>query len=243
VTTAPLFFVDHLPAGPRVRLDGDEGRHAARVRRLEVGEPVVVADGLGAVADCVVAEVLPDGLELDVLDWRRLDRPDPYLIVVQALAKGDRGEQAVELCTELGVDEIVPWAASRSVVHWREGRGERALERWRRTALEAAKQSRRPRIPTVTDLASIEDVLVRISGAAAFVLHESAAQPLATVELPPLGEVVVIVGPEGGMSDDEIVAFASSGATAVRMGEPVLRTSTAGAAALAVLSTRLGRFG
>jgi 16S rRNA (uracil1498-N3)-methyltransferase len=242
VSTPPLFFVDHLPAAERVRLEGDEGRHAARVRRLGVGEPVLVADGLGAIADCVVIEVLPDGLELEVADWRHVEPPDPYLVVVQALAKGDRAELAVELMTELGVDEIVPWAASRSVAQWREGRGEKALERWRRTAREAAKQSRRPRMPTVTDLASTADVVERVRERASFVLHESAAAALAGAALPASGEIVLVVGPEGGVTDDELAAFAEAGATAVRLGAPVLRTSSAGAAALAALSVRIGRW-
>ena len=243
MTTAPLFFVDHLPREPRVRLGGDDGRHAARVRRLRVGEAVVVADGLGAVADCVVAEVLPDGLDLDVVDWRHVPAPDPYVVVVQALAKGDRGELAVELATELGADEIVPWAASRSVAQWREGRGEKALDRWRRTAREAAKQSRRVRMPIVADLASTQDVAERMSSACGLVLHENADVALASVPLPASGEVVVVVGPEGGVSAEELETFAAVGAVAVRMGEPVLRTSTAGAAALAALSVRLGRWG
>jgi 16S rRNA (uracil1498-N3)-methyltransferase len=243
MSTPPLFFVGHLPAAERVRLDGEEGRHAARVRRLGVGEAVLVADGLGAVADCVVAEVLPDGLELDVLDWRHVAPPDPFLVLVQALAKGERGELAVELSTELGVDEIVPWAAARSVVQWRDGRDAKALERWRRTAREAAKQSRRPRLPVVPNLASTQDVAERVRAAAgAFVLHEGAAKALSSVALPPGGELVVVVGPEGGIDDGELAAFAAAGAVAVRLGDPVLRTSTAGAAALAVLSTRLGRW-
>jgi 16S rRNA (uracil1498-N3)-methyltransferase len=244
VTTAPLFFVDHLPREPRLRLDGPEGRHAARVRRVTVGEAVLVADGLGAVADCVVAEVSADAVELDVRDWRTLPLPDPLLVVVQALPKGERGELAVDLCTELGVDEIVPWAAERCVVQWRDGRAHKGVEKWRRTAREAAKQSRRPRVPMVTDLASATDVAERIGGAAtALVLHEDATERLSSVDLPAAGEIVVIVGPEGGVSGAELDAFTAAGATSVRLGEPVLRTSTAGAAALAALSLRVGRWG
>jgi len=243
LSTPPLFFVAHLPSAARVRLDGDEGRHAARVLRIGVGEAVLVADGLGAVADCVVAAVLPDGLELDVVNWRHIAPPDPTLVVVQALAKGDRGELAVELATELGADEIVPWAAARSVAQWRDGRDAKGLERWRRTAREAAKQSRRALLPVVPNVASTEDVAERIRGAATgLVLHESAQDPLSAVPLPSSGEVVVVVGPEGGIDDGELDAFTAAGAVPVRLGDPVLRTSTAGAAALAALSVRLGRW-
>ena len=242
MSTPPLFFVDHLPSGPTVRLDGAEGHHASRVRRLGVGEPALVADGLGAVADCVVAAVDRDGLELSVLDWRHVPAPDPYLVVVQALPKGERAELAVELMTELGVDEVVPWAAARSVVQWRSERGAKPLERWRRTAREAAKQSRRVRLPVITDLASTEDVAARIGTASALVLHERAELPLARAAVPVSGELLVVVGPEGGISDEELDAFAGAGAQTVRLGDPVLRTSTAGTAALAALSLRLGRW-
>jgi 16S rRNA (uracil1498-N3)-methyltransferase len=242
VSTPPLFFVEHLPATDRVRLDGAEGRHAARVKRLSVGEHLRVADGLGAVADCVVREVLPDGLDLEVVSWGTVEPPDPYLVVVQALAKGERAELAVELATELGADEIVPWAASRSITQWQDERVAKGLERWRRTAREAAKQSRRPRVPIVTDLASGADVAARIGAGFGLVLHETADQPLATASLPGSGEIVVVIGPEGGVTDEELADFARAGAAVVRLGDPVLRTSTAGAAALAVLSVRVGRW-
>jgi 16S rRNA (uracil1498-N3)-methyltransferase len=245
VSTTPLFFVDHVPTGPRVQLDGEEGRHAARVRRLTVGELVTVADGLGAVADCVVVGVRADGLDLEVRERRTVPLPDPMLVLVQAAAKGDRAELAVELATELGVDEIVPWAASRSVVQWRDDRGAKAVQRWRRAAREAAKQSRRPRVPIVTDVASTVDVAARLAGTAAaagYVLHESATEPLAHQPLPLTGEIVIVVGPEGGISDDELRVLSEAGAIAVRLGQTVLRTSTAGAAALAALSVRTGRW-
>jgi 16S rRNA (uracil1498-N3)-methyltransferase len=242
MSTPPLFFVEHLPRSSRVRLDGDEGRHAMRVRRIGVGELVRIADGLGALADCTVIATEPDVLELEVLDWRQVPASDPYLVVAQALPKGDRAELAVEVMTELGVDEIMPWEASRSVVQWRDGRGNKALDKWRRTAREAAKQSRRPRVPMITDPASTADVAQRLASGRGLVLHESAELPLAIADLPASGEIVMVVGPEGGISDDELDVFAAAGAIAMRLGEPVLRTSTAGAAALAVLSTRLGRW-
>ena len=232
--TPALFLVDDLPAEERFALTGDEGRHAARVRRLGVGEELVVGDGRGGLATCVVVAVTADGLDLEVRSRRFVPAPVPRLVVVQALPKGDRAELAVETMTELGVDAVVPWAAARSVAQWHGARGEKALEKWRRTAREAAKQSRRAWVPEV------REPVTRAS--ATFVLHESASVPLAAVELPALDELVVAVGPEGGISDDELVRFEQAGAVAVRLGEPVLRTSTAGAAALAVLSSRLGRW-
>jgi 16S rRNA (uracil1498-N3)-methyltransferase len=231
-----------LPDGDVAVIDGEEGRHAATVKRLEVGEPVLVGDGRGTVLTCRVSAVARGRIEARVLSRSRIEPQSPRVVVVQALAKGDRSELAVELLTELGVDVIIPWAAARSIAQWRDARGDKALERWRRTAREAAKQSRRAIVPQVEDLASTRMVADRIGAAAALVLHEDASAPLASVDLPSGGEVIVVVGPEGGISDEERVLFDAAGAIAVRLGQPVLRTSTAGAAALAALSLRLGRW-
>jgi 16S rRNA (uracil1498-N3)-methyltransferase len=243
VSTPPVFLVDALPTGAATVLDGAEGHHAATVRRLRPGEPLVLSDGHGGVADCVVTEPVEGGLRLAVTAVRRLDPPDPRFVLVQALAKGDRGELAVELAVELGVDLVVPWAAARSVVRWEGPRGQRALERWRSTARAAAKQSRRAWLPAVAPPATTREVADLVGAAAgALVLHEAADTPLVAVPLPDEGDLVLVVGPEGGLDDAELAAFTGAGATAVRLGEPVLRTSTAGAAALAALSLRTGRW-
>jgi 16S rRNA (uracil1498-N3)-methyltransferase len=241
--TPPLFLVDDLPDGDTLALSGDEGRHAARVKRLAVGELVLVGDGRGMIAAGVVTAVLPDGLQLDLTSRRFVRALEPSITVVQALPKGDRAELAVETATELGVDLIVPWAASRSIVQWHGPRGDKALDKWRRTATEAAKQSRRAWVPQLAPLAGTAAVADRLAVGCGLVLHEAAEVSLASVDLPSDGEVVVVVGPEGGISPDELDRFGAAGATAVRLGEPVLRTSTAGAAALAALSVRLGRWG
>jgi 16S rRNA (uracil1498-N3)-methyltransferase len=243
VSTPPVFLVDTLPAGGETVLDGAEGHHAAVVRRLKPGEALVLSDGAGGAADCVVTDLAPGGLRLAVTGLRRLDPPAPRFVLVQALAKGDRGELAVELAVELGVDEVVPWAAARSVTRWEGARGQRSLERWRATARAAAKQSRRARVPAVAEQAPTRAVAGLIAAAAgALVLHEAAAAPLVSVPLPSEGDLVLVVGPEGGLDDAELAAFTDAGATAVRLGTPVLRTSTAGAAALAALSLRTGRW-
>jgi 16S rRNA (uracil1498-N3)-methyltransferase len=240
--TPPLFLVDELPSADVVALDGEEGRHAARVRRLAVGERLLVSDGRGGLLDCAVSSVTSAGLSLDVVARRTVPQPAPRFVVVQALPKGERAELAVEVLTELGVDEIVPWAASRSIVRWLGPRGDRALDKWRLTAREATKQSRRAWLPEVAPLASTAEVAARLSAATALVLHEDAPTSLASVELDAGRDVVVVVGPEGGIAADELDDFTAVGAVPVKLGEPVLRTSTAGAAALAVLSTRLGRW-
>lgn len=239
--TPPLFFVDALPDGDELVLGGPEGRHAARVRRIGVGEDLDLGDGAGSVARCRVIAVRPDELRLAVRGRRVVPRPDPVLVVVQALAKGDRAELAVELLTELGVDEIVPWAADRSVAQWRGERGERALERWRSTAREAAKQCRRAWIPRIGEPTADPAVLV-LGGTAAYVLHEAAGASLTGRALPEHGRILLVVGPEGGLTDAELAGLTGASALAVRLGPEVLRTSTAGAAAVAALSARLGRW-
>lgn len=238
--TRAVFVTDDVSAD-RVRLTGAEGRHAATVRRLRVGEEVDVADGRGTRARCVVAAVGRDEVELTVVERVVEPEPDLRLVVVQALAKGDRGELAVELCTEVGVDELVPWQAERCVVRWDGSRGERALERWRATAREAAKQSRRARHPEVAAAARTSDVVERVRDAdLALVLHESASAALVSAPLPGRGTVLLVVGPEGGLSDAELAALGKAGASVVRLGPTVLRTSTAGAVAAAVLRARSG---
>lgn len=244
--TAPVFLADPetlAGAGDVVVLDGPEGRHAAVVRRLRAGEPVVLTDGRGRSADCVVVEASRSGLVCQVHGWRTTPPPSPRLVVVQALPKGDRAELAVQMLTEVGADVIVPWAAARCVVQWRGERATKALQRWRSHAREAAKQARRSWVPEVPDLAGTDDVaaLLRTS-ALPLVLHEDAERALPAVEVPTAGDVTVVVGPEGGLTDEEVARLTGAGATAVRLGTSVLRTSTAGVVAAAALLSRTRRW-
>ena len=247
MSTAPVFwwqFSETTGRGARVRLDGPEGRHAALVRRLAAGERVDLADGRGAVAECVVAVAHKDWLELDVQQVVHEPAPSPRITVVQALPKGDRGETAVETMTEIGVDTVVPWAASRSIVQWKGERGEKALNKWRATAREAAKQSRRAWWPEVTALHSTNEVAKLLASAdQALILHEDARAPLARLDVITSGEIVMVIGPEGSITPQEMAAFEAAGATAYKMGPTVLRTSTAGTAAATVVLARSGRWG
>jgi len=240
----PVFLADRAQlVNDVVVLSGAEGRHAATVRRLRPGERADVGDGAGLVAECVVAGPAPGGLELTVQARREVPRPDPSITVVQAIPKGDRGELAVEEMTEVGVDRIVPWAAARCVPVWQGARGERSLAKWRLTAREAAKQSRRAWLPEVTDAASAGLVAQLISKAAlAIVLEPGADVGLGRLSLPESGDLLVVVGPEGGITGEEGAAFRAAGAVACRLGPTVLRTSTAGPVAAAILLTRSGRW-
>lgn len=243
--TPPVFLAETAAlGGDRVVLDGPEGRHAATVRRLRPGERVEVTDGAGLVVSCLVAAVAgKDVVELEVLSRRTEPAPQPRIVVVQALPKGDRGELAVETMTEVGVDGIVPWAAARSVTQWRPDKRDKALGRWRSTAREAAKQARRAWLPEVTDLATTAEVCALVSQAAlAVVLDEAASTPLTSLKAPTSGELLVVVGPEGGVAPEELDRFTEAGAVPALLGPTVLRTSTAGVAAAAVLLAQTGRW-
>jgi 16S rRNA (uracil1498-N3)-methyltransferase len=242
--TAPLFLAedlaDPLPApGAELVLGGDEGRHAAVVRRIAAGEAVLVSDGRGRGVRARVVEASKAGLRLEVVEQLSVAEPPRRIVAVQALAKGDRSELAVEMLTEVGVTEIWPWQASRSIVRWSAERGEKALGRWRSTAREATKQSRRLRIPEVRPVLSTAQLCTALAVAdLALVLHEEATIGLRDVPLPDRGAVVVVVGPEGGISGDELERFAAAGAQPVLVSDAVLRTSTAGVVAVAGLLLR-----
>lgn len=245
--TAPVFLVDSLAdvrAGGTLILDGPEGRHAVSVRRLRTGEEVVLTDGQGFGAHGTVAAVEgKDRLTVAVTALRTEEPPQPTITVVQALPKGDRGELAVETMTETGVDAIVPWPAARCVTQWKGERAAKALGKWRATAREAGKQSRRLTFPRVADPLTTKQVAALLAEADfAAVLHEEGSTPLATAELPDRGSIVLVVGPEGGVSPEELATFAEAGARPYRLGTTVLRTSTAGTAATALLLGRTGRW-
>lgn len=243
VAGPPVFLVPPGSLAPGlIVLSGPEGHHAAAVRRLRSGERADVSDGAGSLAECVVTLVGKDSVTLDVRAVHTVPPPRPRLVVAQALAKGDRGELAVELMTEVGVDTVIPWAAERSITKWQAERGAKALGKWRNTAREAAKQSRRAWLPEVTDLATTAAIAKRALAAYAIVLEADAPAKLHELALPEAEEVLLLVGPEGGISPAERATLREAGATEARMGPTVLRTSTAGAAAAAILLTRTGRW-
>jgi len=244
-TTPPVFFVHSLESvSDEVFLDGAEGRHAATVRRLRIGETLRISDGHGVAIDGRVIEVVENGLRMAVLRRVPVPVPEPEFVVIQALPKGDRGELAVALMTEVGVDLIVPWEASRCVTRWHEARGVRSLQRWRSAAREASKQSRRLRMTQVAELTTTRDVCAILVGAELpIVLHERAEHGFSTLELPRRGRIALVVGPEGGLTDAELQALRAAGGHPVRLGEAILRTSTAGAASVSALAAAVGRWG
>lgn len=261
--SAPVFFLDpqrvaQVRPGDVVVLDGGEGKHAGVVQRLGAGEAIDLVDGLGTRLSGRVLATDGPNVTVDVAQVRHERHDGVSLVLVQALAKGDRDDLAVEAATEVGVDEVVPWQAERSIVVWRGERAARSRSRWVAAVRAATKQSRRAWEPLVGPLAATSSLVARVrevvaTGGVALVLHETAREPIASVALPvprgagadddaPRREVLLVVGPEGGISDREVAVLEEAGATTVRLGPHVLRTSTAGPVAVALLSERLGRW-
>lgn len=243
---APVFHIEPsvmAEAGGRVSVTGPEARHAAQVVRLRVGEAIELVDGDGRRIQGVVSGVDRDRLDVDVSAVRMEPAPAPRIVVIQALPKGERGERAVEMMTEVGVDVIVPWAAQHCVTTWDAERAERGLAKWRGTASAAAKQARRARTPEICDLHRTDDLQRWIAGASlALALDESAVHPVSAIAPPVAGDIVLVVGPEGGLSDDERGRLEAMGARPARLGPTVLRTSTAGPVAASVLLSRTPRW-
>ncbi|ORA20407.1 16S rRNA (uracil(1498)-N(3))-methyltransferase [Mycobacterium arosiense] len=245
---ATLFYLDDLPEpGSLAVLGGDEGFHAATVRRIRPGERLVLGDGAGALAHCEVEHAGRDGLRARVLERWRVAPGSPRVTVVQALPKSDRSELAIELATEAGADAFVAWHAARCVANWQGNRVDKGLRRWRAVARSAARQSRRAHIPPVDGVLGTAELTQRIrdevaGGARAFALHESATDRLADVGLADAKSLLLVVGPEGGIADDEMAELSAAGAAAVRLGPQVLRTSSAAAVALGALGVLTPRW-
>lgn len=245
---ATLFYADALPdTGGLAVVDGDEGFHAATVRRIRYGEQLVLGDGAGELARCQVEHAGRDGLRARVLDRWSVAPARPVVTVVQALPKSDRSELAIELATEAGADAFVAWQAARCVASWQGARVDKGLRRWRAVARSAARQSRRAYIPAVDGVLSTAELARRIrddvvSGAVVLALHESATERITDIDLAHANSVLLVVGPEGGIAPEEIAALADAGAVAVRLGPQVLRTSTAAAVALAALGVLTARW-
>jgi 16S rRNA (uracil1498-N3)-methyltransferase len=243
--TRALFYVDALPeVGELAVVDGDEGFHAANVRRIRTGEELDLGDGDGTVSHCLVEDVAKGRLTARVLDRRTVPAPAPAVTVVQALPKSDRSELAIELATEAGADAFVAWQASRCVARWDGAKADKGLRRWGAVARSAARQSRRPYIPSVTGLVSTTELVQRVrdDSATTLVLHESATVNLTELPVAQADSLLLIVGPEGGIADDEIAALSAAGATPVQLGPTVLRTSTAAAVALGALGALTPRW-
>lgn len=231
--------------GTEVVLRGPDARHATTVARVRVGERLRLGDGYGLVVHGAVTAVEGGEVRLEVDLVEHVDVLEPRIVLVQALAKGDRDELAVQAATELGVDAVIPWQSARSISRWNDDKARKGRERWSTIVREASKQSLRARIPEVDALATTRDLAARAAdGAVLLVLDPLAEHPLSALTAHELGhgEVLLVVGPEGGIAEEEFATLSAAGARRVRLGSTVLRTSTAGPAAIAVLQAALGRW-
>ncbi len=244
---ASLYLVDTLDGvtvGGQVSLDGAEGRHAVSVARVRVGETLRLGDGRGTVVTGPVVSTDRDALVLEVVAVDVSPEPSPTLTLVQALAKGGRDEMAVQASTEIGVDRIVPWAAARSVSRWEGAKVEKGRLRWETIAHEAAKQAIRARVPVVDPVVSTAQLVGSVGAGRAVLVLDPVAETRLSAWEPPTGveDIALVVGPEGGIDGGEFDRLVAAGAVRVRLGDTVLRTSTAGPAALSILQARLGRW-
>ena len=255
--SAPIFYIsaeeyETLTPGASFELDGPEGKHAL-VKRMEVGESIDLGDGTGRRAVGTVHSLTDRGVIVRVEQLRE-ERSVPSIYLVQALAKDGRDLLAIETATELGVYGVLPWSADRSIVRWKGERAAKAHTKWQNTVTAAAKQSRRALIPEVYDLYSSTTDLVELieevtgQGSAVFILHEQATERLSAQAAKLAGgenlpeEIYLLVGPEGGISDREVQLFTEAGAHLALLGDEVLRSSTAGSAAMCTLNVVLGRW-
>jgi len=230
--------------GDTVALSGAEAKHAAVVRRVRVGESVTLGDGRGAWLEGTVADVSASRVDVTITARTAAEPPTTGLVLVQALAKGDRDELAVQAACELGVDEVIPWQAARSISRWEGAKAAKGRERWATIVREAAKQAHRAWVPEVSEPLSAAQVIARADDVRMLVLDPTATTRLSEIRAEQRNGqgFMLIVGPEGGISPDELEKFEAAGAERVRLGDTVLRTSTAGPAAIAVLSVALGRW-
>jgi 16S rRNA (uracil1498-N3)-methyltransferase len=239
------FYIDEdlesAAVGDRVALGGAEARHAVTVSRLAVGETVSIGNGAGLVVTGPIIVAEHTSLVVEVAEVSTAPRREPAIFLAQALAKGDRDELAVQAATELGVDGVIPWSAARSVSRWEGAKIAKGHDRWSAVVREASKQSLRAWIPDVLDLVTTKQLARLAEGGRMLVLEPTATQRLSTLELDDR-DLILVVGPEGGIAPQELEALTAAGASLVRLGDEVLRTSTAGPAAVAVLSAKLPRW-
>ena len=236
----PLFHKDNLKdaaIGAVVELTGPEAKHAITVRRMRVGEAIQLSDGLGLRVKGSIAEISGNSLMVLVAEVITESLPARQLFLVQALAKGDRDELAIQATTELGITGVIPWQASRSISRWDGAKQAKGQERWQLIVNEASKQSLRahnPKVLGITDTKGLIKVLADFD--LVLVLDISATKLLNSLELPVQGKIALVVGPEGGIDPSELEHLSASGAVLISLGANVLRTSTAGMAAVAAIT-------
>ena len=223
----------------QIEVDGDEAHHGVNVLRLKTSEEVKISDGVGNWGVGTVSQVNKKSFTVEILDRGFEPTSKQRVVVVQAILKNDANKEAVDFLTQVGADEIIPWQSQHSIGKF----DDKSLSKWQSAARESSRQSRRVRIPVISNAYSTENLISKIKGLQnIFVLHESAENRLSQIEINQEADVILIVGPEGGLSEIEVNTFVDAGAKIVRLGESVLRAANAGAAAASVVMSRTGKW-
>lgn len=237
-----LFLVNKLDGLETVEISGDEAHHAIKVLRVTLGEEVLISDGSGNWVRAVIENIEKKSFSAKVLERGVQEQKSPKLIIVQGIPKSDRIKEAIEILVESGVDLIIPWQAERSISKWQKD----SLRKWQSVAFAATKQSRRFRAPEIIEELSISQLLeIESDRSAILVMHESATKKLSTVvtsKFADLEEIIIVIGPEGGLSENELAQFEAGGAQVVGLGPEVFRSAHAGGAAISAISALIGRW-
>ncbi len=235
-----LFFVPNLGLGSTLEVDGDEAHHAIKVLRVNLGEEILLADGSGAWLRGKVESIAKKSFVVTVLERGMAQEILPELIVIQAMMKSERAKEAIELLTVSGAKTIIPWQSARSIAQWQDDLG----EKWMKSAIAAAKQSRRLTLPEIETPITTAQIAKRFGGDTnLFILHESATTKISEASKSiTSGPIVIVVGPEGGLTGEELGQLGAAGGTVVLLGKEVFRSAHAGFAALSAISALIGRW-
>ena len=235
-----LFFSDQISTGQRQVLENDEAHHAIKVLRLNTGEVIKISDGVGNWVSGPIVEIAKKELFISITERGEIQAAKPELVLVQAITKSDRNKEMLELAVEAGVDRIIPWQSERSISKWQSD----SEQKWQVGIKQSCKQARQVKLPQLMQVMSTTEVIKSISeGGFGIVFHEEASTKFSDLTIPnSQSSVYLVIGPEGGISEQELLSFQNIGSKVVRLGDTVLRSAHAGFAALSAVQTKLGRW-
>ena len=235
-----LFFSDQISTSQRQVLENEEAHHAIKVLRLNTGEVIKISDGVGNWVSGPIVEIAKKELYVSITERGQIQAAKPELVLVQAITKSDRNKEMLELAVEAGVDRIIPWQSERSISKWQSD----SEEKWQVGIKQSCKQARQTKLPNLMQVMSTAELVKTIgSGGYGIVFHEEASTKFSELTIPnSQSSVYLVIGPEGGISEQELLSFQNNGSKVVRLGETVLRSAHAGFAALSAVQTKLGRW-
>jgi 16S rRNA (uracil1498-N3)-methyltransferase len=235
-----LFFSDQISTVQRQVLENEEAHHAIKVLRLNTGEVIKISDGVGNWVSGPIVEIAKKELYISITERGEIQAAKPELVLVQAVTKSDRNKEMLELAVEAGVDRIIPWQSERSISKWQSD----SEQKWQVGIKQSCKQARQVKLPQLMQVMSTSEVIKSIGeGGFGIVFHEEASTKFSDLTIPnSQSSVYLVIGPEGGISEQELLSFQNNGSKVVRLGDTVLRSAHAGFAALSAVQTKLGRW-